>query len=89
MAHVGSEVERTIAWMQKGRTEIAMRAFERALELLDLTLADPKHQGRRREMTRVREALVDHFYCDNEYRSHDQDWSRYFLQFAVTARAGR
>jgi len=89
MAHVGSEVERTIAWRNRGREEMAMRAFERALELLDLTLADDKHRGRRRELARVREGMVDHFFCDNEYRSQDQDWQRYFLQFATAARAGR
>jgi hypothetical protein len=89
MAHVGSEVERTISWRSKGNEEIAMRAFDRALELADLTLADPKHQGRRKEIARVREGLVDHFLCDNEYGSDDQDWRRYFLQFAVAARAGR
>jgi hypothetical protein len=88
MAHVGSEVERTIAWRNKGREDIAMRAFERALELLDLTLADDKHRGRRRELARVREGLVDHFCCGNEYQSHDQDWQAYFLQFAAAARAG-
>jgi hypothetical protein len=89
MAHVGSEVERTIAWRNKGRDDIGMRAFERALELLDLTIADGKNRGRRKELVRVREALADHFYFDNEYQSTDQDWRRYFLQFAAAARAGR
>jgi len=89
LAHVGSEVERTIAWRSKGREDLAMRAFERALELLDLTLADAKHQGRRRELTRVREGLVDHFWCDNEYCSQEREWQGYFLQFATAARAGR
>jgi hypothetical protein len=89
MANIGSEVERTISWKDKGKDEIAMRAFERALELVDLTLADRKHQGRRKELARVREGLVDHFFCDNEYGSDDECWRRYFLQFAVAARAGR
>jgi hypothetical protein len=89
MANIGSEVERTISWRNKGKEDIAMRAFERALELIDLTLADPKHQGRRKEVARVRECLVDHFFCDNEYGSDDEDWRRYFLQFAVAARKGR
>ena len=89
MANVGSDVERTISWRNKGRNDMAMRAFERALELLDLTVADQKNQGRRRELLRVREALVDHFYCDNEFRSRDEDWQRYFMQFAAAARARR
>jgi hypothetical protein len=89
MANVGSEVERTIAWRSRGRDDLAARAFERALELLDLTLADDKHRGRRRELARVREGLVDHFACDNTYGSRGGDWQAYFLQFATAARAGR
>ena len=89
MAHVGSEVERTIAWRSKGRDDIGMRAFERTLELLDLAIADGKNRGRLKELCRVRELLVDHFCFDNEYQSNDQSWQRYFLQFAVAARAGR
>jgi len=41
MANVGSEIERTIGWTAKGRSDYSARAFERALELLDLTIADP------------------------------------------------
>jgi hypothetical protein len=89
LANVGSEVERTIAWKHRGRAEIAMRAFEQALELLDLTIADDRHRGRRRELTRVREGLMDHFCCSNDYGSSESDCQRYFLQFAVAARSGR
>jgi hypothetical protein len=48
MANVGSEVERTISWKNRGRAEISGRAFERALELIDLTVADPKNRVRLR-----------------------------------------
>jgi len=91
MANIGSEVERTIRWREKGRTEIGMRALDRALELLDMTLDDPKNRGRLKELTRVREALADHFFFDNEYATTDRSWQRYFHQFAWGARsaAGR
>jgi hypothetical protein len=46
LAHVGSEIERTMRWQSKGNTEYTRRAFERALELLDLTMADAKHRSR-------------------------------------------
>ena len=46
MANVGSEVERTISWKNKGNLEYSQKAFERALELLDLTIADKRNQKR-------------------------------------------
>jgi hypothetical protein len=42
MANVGSEIERTISWKFRGRLDYSRRAFERALELIDLTAADKK-----------------------------------------------
>jgi hypothetical protein len=40
MANTGSEVERALSWKQRGNAEFSTRAIERALELLDLTIAD-------------------------------------------------
>ncbi len=87
MANVGSEVERAIRWKEKGRPDVSMRAFERALELLDLTVADPGNRRRLKELSRVRETLADHFVFDNEYSSTDRSWQRYFHPFAYAARA--
>jgi hypothetical protein len=86
MANIGSEIERTISWKQKGRSEISGRAFERALELMDLTIADEKNRARLKELTRVREALSDHFYFDNFYQSTPESWQRYFHSFLIAAR---
>ena len=61
LANNGSEIERTIRWRAKGNTDHATRAFERALELLDLTIADEKNRSRLKELTRLREALADYF----------------------------
>jgi hypothetical protein len=89
MAHVGSEVERALNWKARGSGDHTTRAFERALELLDLTIADPKHLRRLKELTRVREVLADYFCADNRYGSSDVLWRNYFRPFAVAARAGR
>jgi predicted NAD/FAD-binding protein len=89
MANVGSEVERTISWKQKGRLEYSSRAFERALELLDLTVADPKNRTRLKELLRVRESLADHFFFDNSYQSTPESWQRYFHCFLFAARGNR
>jgi hypothetical protein len=90
MANIGSEIERTIAW--RGRSERnSAAAFDRCLELLDLTIADPRHRRRLRELTRVREGLADHFVFNNLYGSTDEAWRRYFHAFTYAAalRRGR
>jgi len=89
MAHVGSEVERTVSWKQKGNRPYMEMAFDRALELLDLTIADAKNRSRLREIVRVREALADFFMFTNEYGSSDRVWRNYFRGFAYAARIGR
>jgi hypothetical protein len=87
MANVGSEIERTIKWREKNE-EFSRLAFERGLELLDLTIADPKNRDRLKELTRVREALVDYFMFANEYGSSDKLWQNYFYGFNYAARLG-
>jgi hypothetical protein len=89
MANTGSEVERALNWRERGDADHSARAVERALELLDLTIADRRNRGRLRELVRVREAIADYFYGDNDYGSTDVLWRRYFRPFAHAARAGR
>jgi hypothetical protein len=85
LANVGSEVGRARRW--RGRDERrAMAAFDRALELLDLTLADPRWRGRLREIDRARELLCDAFDGGSEYGTTLEAMDRYFLAFAVAAR---
>lgn len=55
MANIGSEVERAINWKKKRNAEYSTIAFERALELFDLTMADSKNEKRLREISRARE----------------------------------
>ncbi len=89
MANVGAEIGRTITWKSKMNPEYSGRAFERAIELLDLTVRDKKNLSRIKEVLRVREALVDHFVFDNIYRSTDDSWQRYFRPFQMAARLRR
>jgi hypothetical protein len=89
MANVGSEVERTISWKAKGRQDFSDRAFDRAIELLDLTIAASANRPRLRELLRVREALADHFVFDNSYHSTPESWQRYFRCFLMAARGKR
>ncbi len=72
-------------WRAKGNADFARRAFERALELLDLSIADSKNRTRLRELTRLREAMVDYFCFDNIYGSSDESWRKYFYSFTYAA----
>ena len=85
LANVGSEVERAINWSQKDRPDYSMNAFYRGLELLDLTIADPRHRRRLKELTRLREVLLDYFFGSNDFGSSDLAWHRYFHAFGVAA----
>ena len=85
MANIGSEVFRTISWRKKD-AKLSDLAFERALELLDLTIIDPKNRERLKEICRVRECLADYFVGENEYQSSDKAWQKYFYAFNYAAR---
>ena len=88
MGNVGSEVSRTISWRTRGNEPYANRAFERALELLDLTHADGRWTGRRRrEIARAREALCSDFLLRDDAGLRSLD--RYFMAFALLARRTR
>ena len=86
MANVGSEVERTISWRERGDAAHSTSALERALELMELTIDDPKNRKRLKELTRVREALLDYFCADNQFGSSDKLWRNYFYAFGYAAR---
>jgi hypothetical protein len=91
LGHVGSEVGRALSWKARDAA-IAQGALERALELIDLTLADPRHRGRAarlREIARAREVFLDFFVGENEYGSTDLSLQSYFDAFAVAAARSR
>ena|SRR3989338_352740 len=62
---------------------------ERALELTDLTLESVSGFPRLKELARMREALVDSFCGSNQFKSSDELWRKYFLNFTYAARRGR
>ena len=86
LGNVGSEVSRALKAAASGNEARKAAALDRALELFDLTLADPKHRGRLRELCRAREVLCDYFFGGNRYGSDPESLDRYFTQFALLAR---
>jgi len=81
MAHIGSEVSRTISWRNK-KQEYFQRAFERSLELFDLTTMDPRNKKRLKEVLRCRELWADYIFGGNNYSQDDRMWQKYFDAFA-------
>lgn len=87
MANIGSEVERALTWQAKDNAAYSQKAFERALELVDLTLDSATGPARFKELARVREAIADYFVGTNQFKSTPLSWKKYFLFFAYAVRS--
>lgn len=85
LGNIGSEVLRTMRSREKDKKN-SENAAERALELFDLTIEDPRWRGRRMEIARAREVFCDTVFGDNEYNVSLQNLTDYFDQFAYASR---
>lgn len=86
MGNIGSEVHRAIRWHQRQNTVLFQNAFDRAIELLDLTINDRRWQTGQSELSRTREVFCDIFFGGNSYQTDLKSFQAYFDQFAVAAR---
>jgi hypothetical protein len=88
LGHVGSEISRAVRWTSRN-PDMAQGALYRALELLDLALADPRQRtslARLREIARAREVVADFFAGTNQYGSTASSIQKYFDAYAMAAR---
>ncbi|MEK9170944.1 MAG: hypothetical protein AAB789_01350 [Patescibacteria group bacterium] len=85
LANVGSETSRALNWQNKDE-KLYKNAINRALELLDLTISDPRWRQRLKEIVRVREFLGAVIFSDNEFKTSLKDLDKYFFNFALVAR---
>ena len=85
LGNVGSEVSRRQRWQKKDPL-LFERAMIRALELLDLSIQDPRWRHRLKEILRAREVLCDAWLGGTEYGSDLESINRYFFNFALAAR---
>ncbi|MCB9720303.1 MAG: hypothetical protein H6756_05455 [Candidatus Omnitrophica bacterium] len=86
LGNIGSEISRAFNWKNKGRAEMSLRAVDRALALLDLSLAAGLPYPRLKELSRVREVVADYFYGENKFGSSEENLRRYFDWFGVVVR---
>lgn len=89
LGNVGSEVGRALKRHNEGNVELRNRAVDRALDLLDLTIADPRWKHRLKEILLGRHLLADLFYGKNEFNTKPEQIERYYTYFAIAARVGR
>ncbi len=87
MGNLGTEVARAARAKESGHEDRCRGAFERALELFELTIVDDRNHGpRRRELCIVRELFCDFIAGENTYGETAASLDRYFLPFALAAR---
>ncbi|HEX5029956.1 MAG TPA: hypothetical protein VFX78_00695 [Candidatus Eisenbacteria bacterium] len=86
LANAGSEVSRALRARGNGNAGRERSALYRFLDLIDMTIADPRLKGRRKEVCRTREIVCDYFVGENVHRSTPESLDRYFLPFAEAAR---
>ncbi len=88
LANVGSDMAQAARWHETDHVRCEL-AFVQALELLDLTISDPRWRGRRKEPARTRELLCDAMSGGTTNGSDLTALDRYFFPYAVAARACR
>jgi len=90
LGNAGSEYERALQSKKRGDKVRFDHAFARLLELIDLTIADPRWKNHRlKELTRLREVVCDELYNDIHEFIHPSDLREYFLYFGILARNQR
>ena len=86
MANIGSEINRALNWQKKGNDVYCQKAVYRALELLSLSLDCLTVSSRYKELTRLKESILDYFLGDNQFSSTEELWRKYFDHFNYAAR---
>lgn len=86
LGNIGSEISRANQWQQHKQNERFKQALERALELSDKTITDPRWAGRTKELIRMREVLAANFEESGESGATLPELETYLLDFALAAR---
>jgi len=85
LGNIGSEVHRARVAQASNESRF-LGARDRALELFDLTIADPRWRGRLNEIARAREVFCDAAEGGTHFNATLEDLEPYFDRFALAAR---
>ena len=86
LGNIGAEVLRMINRQNQGEIDSAKLSLERVLELIDLTVNDPKWPGKQKELLRMREILCARIFAPSEFAIPDEQLIKYFNAFGILAR---
>lgn len=81
MANVGSEVLRAIKWKNKGDTQKEYSFYDKAQDLLVLSIRDPKNFACLNELKLCLIELADFFVGDNVYGTTEATLKKYYDSF--------
>lgn len=81
ISNIGGEVNRAINWSNKGNDQRAHSFCNKAKELLQLSIEDPKNRGRISELFNGICELEDRFLGDNTYQTTDDVLKKYYDAF--------
>lgn len=76
---IASELRRADHWIVKKDVQNTNLCYERAFELVDLTVADPKWKGGLRELLRFREALAELYVRAEKDEKHNDMLAKTFI----------
>ena len=83
MGNIGSEIARARHWEGRGDRANRDAAIERALELIDLTLRDPRRCSGLREIGRLREVVCDWYLGSGTYDVSPAELEDYCTSFIL------
>ena len=85
MGNIASELSRAILFKDKNEQDRMKNSLLRLIELIDLTIEDPKNIRRLKELCRFKEVVAD-WYCGTRvYAIPPESLKSYAMQFALLA----
>lgn len=88
-ANIGSEIHRLISARKSNDSARFDAVFDRALELIDLSLSDPRWKTGYKEIARLREILCALYFGQNEYDTSLEALDDYFFRFALVVQSNK
>lgn len=87
LGNILSEISRANNRHKAGEVQSEKASLNRAMTLIDLTLADEKHACNMKEIKMLRDIVADKLASGNYYAVSYEDIQNYLLPFAVLVRS--